>query len=215
MLPAGVPMSTGLELRQLECVRGRRSLFKGLNLQVRPGQLLRLKGANGAGKTSLLRMICGLLAPASGDVLWRGQRVSVLREEFGRELIYLGHAAALKDDLSALENLQTTCLLAGCATSLPQAAAALGEAGLRGRERAPARVLSQGQRKRVALARLVLGHDAPLWVLDEPFNALDVAATDWLIGLIGTQVQRGGIVVLTSHQSVVFDDVLPQVALAL
>jgi heme exporter protein A len=208
-------MTTGLELRQLECVRGRRSLFKGLDLAVRPGQLLRLQGANGAGKTSLLRMICGLLAPAHGEVLWRGQRVGTLREEFGKELIYLGHAAALKDDLSTLENLQTSSVLGGQAVSAPQASAALAAAGLRGRERAPARVLSQGQRKRVALARLVLGSEAPLWVLDEPFNALDTAATAWLVGLISAQVERGGIVVLTSHQSVAFDDAVPQLALSL
>jgi heme exporter protein A len=208
-------MTTGLELRQLECVRGRRSLFKGLDLAVRPGHLVRLQGANGAGKTSLLRMICGLLAPAHGEVLWRGHRVGTLREEFGKELIYLGHAAALKDDLSTLENLQTSSVLGGQAVSASQASAALAAAGLRGRERAPARVLSQGQRKRVALARLVIGSEAPLWVLDEPFNALDTAATAWLVGLISAQVERGGIVVLTSHQSVAFGDDVPQVALKL
>ena len=208
-------MTTGLELRQVECVRGRRSLFKGLDLLVLPGQLLRLQGANGAGKTSLLRMICGLLAPAQGEVLWRGQRIGELREEFGKELVYLGHAAALKDELSALENLVTASVLAGQAVSAPRAAAALAAAGLRGRERAPARVLSQGQRKRVALARLVLSSGSPLWVLDEPFNALDGAATAWLLGLITEQVGRGGIVVLTSHQSVGLSDAVPQVALSL
>ena len=208
-------MSAGLELRQIECVRGRRSLFKSLDLLVQPGHLLRLQGANGAGKTSLLRMICGLLAPAHGEVLWRGQRIAALREEFGKELVYLGHAAALKDDLSALENLQTASVLGGRAVTAAQASAALAEAGLRGRERAPARVLSQGQRKRVALARLVLSGDAPLWVLDEPFNALDTAAGAWLVGLVSAQVERGGIVVLTSHQSVAFSDALPQVALQL
>jgi heme exporter protein A len=208
-------MTTGLELRQVECVRGRRSLFKGLDLVVLPGQLLRLQGANGAGKTSLLRMICGLLAPAQGEVLWRGQRIGALREEFGKELVYLGHAAALKDELSALENLVTASVLAGQAVSAPRAAAALAAAGLRGRERAPARVLSQGQRKRVALARLVLSSGSPLWVLDEPFNALDSAATAWLLGLITEQVGRGGIVVLTSHQSVGLSDAVPQVALSL
>jgi heme exporter protein A len=204
-----------LELRALECVRGRRSLFSGLNLALLPGQLLRLRGANGAGKTSLLRMICGLLAPAHGEVLWRGERVAALREEFGRQLVYLGHAAALKDDLSARENLLTASRLAGQAIGPAQADAALAAAGLRGRERAPARVLSQGQRKRVALARLELGTGCPLWVLDEPFNALDSAATAWLLGLITAQVGRGGIVVLTSHQGVEFSDAVPQVALAL
>ena len=208
-------MTDGLELRQVECVRGRRSLFRGLDLAVPPGRLLRLQGANGAGKTSLLRMICGLLAPAQGEVLWQGQRIGKLREEFGRQLVYLGHAAALKDDLSALENLLTAGLLAGQAVSTAQATAALAAAGLRGREQAPARVLSQGQRKRVALARLVLASASPLWVLDEPFNALDTVATAWLKDLITEQTARGGIVVLTSHQSIVFSDAVQQVGLSL
>ena len=208
-------MTDGLELRQVECVRARRSLFRGLDLAVPPGRLLRLQGANGAGKTSLLRMICGLLAPAQGEVLWQGQRIGKLREEFGRQLVYLGHAAALKDDLSALENLLTAGLLAGQAVSTAQATAALAAAGLRGREQAPARVLSQGQRKRVALARLVLASASPLWVLDEPFNALDTVATAWLMELITEQTARGGIVVLTSHQSIVFSDAVQQVGLSL
>lgn len=208
-------MKAGLELRQVECVRGRRSLFRGLDLAVGPGRLLRLQGANGAGKTSLLRMICGLLAPAHGEVLWRGQRVAALREEFGRQLVYLGHAAALKDDLTAQENLLTSSVLAGQAVTPAQARNALSAAGLRGRERAPTRVLSQGQRKRVALARLMLSSACPLWVLDEPFNALDSTATAWLLGLIAEQVARGGIVVLTSHQGVEFSASVPQVALAL
>lgn len=208
-------MTTGLELRQVECVRGRRSLFKGLNLTVQPGQLLRLLGANGAGKTSLLRMICGLLAPAQGAVLWRGQPVTTLREEFGRDLIYLGHAAALKDDLSALENLVAASVLGGRQVTPRDAANALAAAGLGGREHAPARVLSQGQRKRVALARLVLGSDVPLWVLDEPFNALDTAATAWLVGLLAEHTARGGIVVLTSHQSVGIAGTVTQVTLTL
>ncbi len=208
-------MTTGLELRQVECVRGQRSLFKGLDLTVLPGHLLRLQGANGAGKTSLLRMICGLLAPAQGEVLWRGRRIGALREEFSKDLVYLGHAAALKDDLSALENLVTASVLGGRQVDAAQARGALAAAGLGGRERAPARVLSQGQRKRVGLARLVLSSSSPLWVLDEPFNALDHAATAWLLSLVTAHTARGGIVVLTSHQSVALPDSVLQVALSL
>ncbi len=204
-----------LELRELTCVRGRRRLFDRLGLTLEGGQLLRVLGPNGAGKTSLLRMLCGLLLPAGGHVLWRGQSVATLREEFGRELIYLGHAAALKDDLSALENLQTAAVLGGFAVTVPEAAAALAQAGLRGRERALARTLSQGQRKRVALARLVLGSAAALWVLDEPFNALDTAASTWLIGVVTAHLDGGGIVVLTSHQSVEFDPRVRQLSLSL
>jgi heme exporter protein A len=207
-------VNAGLELRDLGCVRGRRNLFRGINLTLLPGQLLRVVGANGAGKTSLLRMLCGLLAPAQGQVLWRGQPVHKAREEFNRQLLYLGHAAALKDDLSPLENLQVALRLGGAAPDEAAASQALADAGLRGREHVPVRTLSQGQRRRAALARLPLGQCA-LWVLDEPFNALDSAATAWLLGLIEAQLRRGGLVVLTSHQAVALGDAVPQVSLAL
>ncbi len=207
-------MTAALELRGLACVRGRRRLFGGLNLQLQPGQLLRVAGANGAGKTSLLRMLCGLLAPAEGQVLWQGSNVHQDREAFHQQLVYLGHAAALKDELSALENLQAAARLAGLAPPPAAARQALADAGLRGREHVPARILSQGQRKRAALARLPLGA-ARLWVLDEPFNALDTAATAWLLGLIERQLQGGGMVVLTSHQPVALSAYLAQQALAL
>lgn len=194
-----------LELRNLTCVRGGRTLFGGLSCQAGQGQLLRVRGVNGAGKTSLLRMVCGLLPPSEGEIQWRGEPIRDLAEQFGRELVYLGHAAALKDDLSALENLQTTCLLGGRVVTREQAVQALAQAGLPGRWRALARQLSQGQRRRVALARLALSAGAPLWVLDEPFNALDTVATEWLCGLVAAQLARGGIVVLTSHQDVALD----------
>jgi heme exporter protein A len=210
----GVATSAGLEVRDLACVRSRRKLFRELNFGLGPGQLLRVSGANGAGKTSLLRMLCGLLAPAQGQVLWQGQSVQRVRESFHQQLIYLGHAAALKDDLSPLENLQLSLRLGGVAPNDTAALRALADAGLRGREHVPARTLSQGQRRRAALARLPLGR-ACLWVLDEPFNALDTAATAWLLGLIETHLQRGGMVVLTSHQPVALSESVVQQALAL
>ena len=199
-------MSLGLRVEKLACTRGSRQLFDNLSVEVRPGELLRVLGANGAGKTSLLRMLCGLMEPTEGQLLWRGQKIAALRETFNHELIYLGHAAALKDDLSPLENLQASSTLAGHATGHQAARRALIDAGLRGHENTLVRRLSQGQRKRSALARLVLAnaaqHLTPLWVLDEPFNALDSAATDWLSGLMQAHLQRQGMVVLTSHQSV-------------
>jgi heme exporter protein A len=207
-------MSEGLELRDLACVRGRRRLFRDVNVALPPGQLLRVTGANGAGKTSLLRMLIGLLAPAQGQVLWQGQPLPAAREAFHRQLIYLGHAAALKDDLSPLENLQVALRLGGAAADEPAALRALADAGLRGREHVPARTLSQGQRRRAALARLPLGQ-ALLWVLDEPFNALDTVANAWLLGLIEGHLQRGGLVVLTSHQPVALSDGVTQQVLAL
>ena len=204
-----------LELDAVTCERGGRTLFAGLTCRVAAAQLLRVQGANGSGKTSLLRMVTGLLPPAQGRILWRGEEVGKLAEEFGRQLVYLGHAAALKDDLSARENLQVAALLGGIAITDEAAGLALAQAGLAGRERVPARQLSQGQRRRVGLARLVVATGAALWVLDEPFNALDTAATDWLCRLITAQLARGGVVVLTSHQAVGLDDLPGQVTVAL
>jgi heme exporter protein A len=200
-----------LALRDLACTRSGRRLFSGVSCTVPAGQLLRVQGANGAGKTSLLRIICGLLEPTSGEALWHGQGVTGLREEFGRELIYLGHAAALKDDLSPLENLQAASTLGGQWLDTTQARAALAAAGLAGYDNTPVRRLSQGQRRRSALARLVHGDDAALWVLDEPFTALDAVATNWLADLIRRRVKAGGIVVLTSHQDVAIDGAPQQV----
>ena len=207
-------MNDGLELRDLGCVRGRRRLFQGLNAVLAPGQLLRVTGANGAGKTSLLRMLCGLLPPTQGQVLWQGRSVQREREALLPQLVYLGHAAALKDELSALENLQAATRLAGLRPDEAAARQALADAGLRGREQVPARILSQGQRRRAALARLPLSR-ARLWVLDEPFNALDTAAVAWLLRLIEAQLQGGGLVVLTSHQPVGLSDAVAQQTLAL
>jgi heme exporter protein A len=193
-------MSQSLELDNLACTRGSRQLFGGLSLTVKPGDLLRVRGANGAGKTSLLRMLCGLLLPTSGQVLWCGDPLSAQRDRLGQDLMYLGHAAALKDELSPLENLFDACALGGHIPSLPAALAALEGAGLRSHARTPARRLSQGQRRRSALARLALSQHAPLWILDEPFNALDIAANAWLTGLIEGHLKNAGMVVLTSHQ---------------
>jgi heme exporter protein A len=205
----------GLRLEHLHGVRCGRMLFADLSVTARPGQLLRVQGANGAGKTSLLRMICGLLPPAHGRVLWHGHSVASLREEFGRQLVYLGHAAALKAELSALDNLRVALVLGGLAPSRAALLAALNAAGLGGREHAPVRTLSQGLRRRAALARLALSGATPLWVLDEPFNALDGAASSWLLALVVGHVARGGIVVLTSHQSVAVPHTLAQVTVAL
>ena len=208
-------MNPVLELRELQCGRGNRVLFSGLSASVCAGQMLRVLGETGSGKTSLLRTICGLASPNQGEVLWHGRSVGQLREDFNLQLVYLGHAPALKDDLSALENLLASGGLAGLACTEQAAADALAQAGLRAQLRLPARVLSQGQRKRVAIARLALSSAAALWVLDEPFNALDEAACTWLQGLIAAQLARGGVVVLTSHQGRAWDATQPQVAITL
>jgi heme exporter protein A len=208
-------MTHALELRHLECVRGTRTLFTNLSAVIDPGQMLRVRGENGSGKTSLLRMLCGLSMPERGEIHWSGQPVGSQREAFNAQLIYLGHAPALKDELSALENLQASQGLAGRPWREPEALAALAQAGLRGRERLPARVLSQGQRRRAGLARLALGQAAGLWVLDEPFNALDDVACGWLQGLVDAQLARGGVVVLTNHQARAWDAAPPQAVITL
>lgn len=195
-----------LEAYRLECTRGERTLFRGLSFSVAPAQLLHLAGANGAGKTSLLRILCGLLLPAHGEVRWGGRPIAAMREEYASHLLYIGHANALKDELTALENLEIGGTLAGRRSTKDVAFAALEELGVGRCAHLPVRALSQGQRRRVSLARLALGaggggeNGAALWILDEPFAALDTAAVAHLENLIATHVTAGGMVVLTTHQ---------------
>jgi heme exporter protein A len=189
-----------LEARELAATRGDTTLFSGLGFSLAPGALLRVTGANGSGKTSLLRALCGLLMPSSGEVRWNGENVRALREEYWKHLAYVGHADALKDDLTVEENLATACALAGLQVSASRARAAIESLGLAGRGRLPARALSQGQRRRAALARLAVSEVLPLWILDEPFAALDAQAVEQVQSLAGEHLARGGMVVLTTHQ---------------
>ena len=189
-----------LEAADLECERGGRTVFRRLSFSLAPGELLRVAGANGSGKTSLLRMLCGLLAPSGGEVRWQGTAIERLREEYSRQLVYLGHAPAVKDDLTAEENLSISCSLSAIPWTKKAVRAALERFGLAGKEGEPVRRLSQGQRRRSALARLCLSEAVPLWLLDEPFSALDAAGVALLRTLIDAQVKRGAIVVYSTHQ---------------
>jgi heme exporter protein A len=184
----------------LECVRGRRRLFRDLSFEAQPGELTWVAGPNGSGKTSLLRILCTLLPPEAGTVLWRGTSAHDLGESFRAELAYLGHAAAVKDDLSALENLRFGLAQHGTRAEEPALVEALACFGLQGAEELPARALSQGQRRRVALARLVFAAAQTLWILDEPLAALDTTAVALVRERIAEHLDRGGVVVLTSHQ---------------
>ena len=190
-----------LEVSNLECVRGERTLFAGVGFRLEEGEMLYLQGKNGSGKTSLLRILCGLAHATAGEIRWRGELVGKLGEDYRRELCYLGHHNAIKEELTPLENLLASAKLADELLDEGAALDALEMVGLAGREDLACRYLSQGQKRRVALARLV-NERRPLWVLDEPYVALDSAAIQLVAGLVGAHLQRGGLVVLTTHQAV-------------
>jgi heme exporter protein A len=188
-----------LEVSNLACTRGDHLLFSGLSFSLAAGDLLQVQGANGSGKTSLLRTLCGFIQPEAGQVLWCKQDIRGFGETYKAEMFYLGHHNAIKDELNALENILTSAGLAGYKVSESEALIALRRMGLRGRESLPVKVLSQGQRRRVALARLLV-EEAKLWILDEPLTALDVGAVGLIQELIGEQLAKGGAVIFTTHQ---------------
>ncbi len=189
-----------LEVTNLACSRGEHQLFARINFELKAGELLQVLGANGCGKTTLLRTLCGFIQPQAGDILWQGQGIRELDEEYFADIIYLGHSNAIKDELNALENLRIGSALAGYAVSDSAAIAALRRMGLRGRETFPVKVLSQGQRRRVALARLLITK-SPLWILDEPLTALDVGAVGLMQEIIGEHLARQGMLIFTTHQT--------------
>lgn len=189
-----------LSAHGLTCVRGDRRLFAQLDLAVNAGEWLHVRGENGAGKTSLLRLLAGLSQPAEGEIRWCGQPIKSSESTYRQDLLFFGHHGALKEDLTALENLGFSAAMDGVPFVEAQALGALYKFGLKGREELPVRVLSAGQKRRVMLARLAI-RKARLWVLDEPFTALDVKAVDLLSSLISEHVRGGGIAVLTSHQT--------------
>jgi heme exporter protein A len=190
-----------LSAHGLSCVRGERRLFAQLDLAVDAGEWLHVRGENGAGKTSLLRLLAGLSQPADGEVRWCGHPIHESDSAYRDNRLFFGHHGALKEDLTALENLSFAAAMDGAELPEPQALAALVHFGLRGREELPVRVLSAGQKRRVMLARLAT-RATKLWVLDEPFTALDVKAVDLLATLVAEHLAGGGMAVITSHQAV-------------
>lgn len=186
-----------LETSALACERGGLRLLSDLSLSVAPGGLLRVRGANGSGKTTLLRALAGLTRPAAGEVRWRGAPIG---DDFHKDMLFLGHAPAVKDELTVLENLEFAVQLSGFEEKNTKLA--LQQLGISRLADLPVRFLSQGQRKRAALARLALSSSVPLWLLDEPFAALDEEAIAQVSGLCAAHLAAGGLVVLTSHQDV-------------
>ena len=199
--------SSALHLQNLACMRGGKTLFTDLSVVLEPGHLLRITGSNGAGKSSLLRMLCGLLTPSMGSIQWGESSIDADRDSFHTQLIYLGHTPALKGDLSAEENIMAAGSLSGNTITSSMARDALVISGLGHLASRLARTFSQGQKQRVALARLQLAKNKPLWLLDEPFNALDQDANEALQVLIQGHLTRGGMVALSSHQAVALDQI--------
>ena len=197
-----------LHISNLGCHKGDRLLFSDVSFELKPGEWLHLQGDNGSGKTSLLRLVSGLAAHSIGHITWNGpppdaEPTPPSRADMRAHVVYMGHQLALKDDLSAFENLQTHAKINTESIDDNHAMDALAQLGLRGREHLAVKVLSQGQKRRAALARLLVS-PASLWLLDEPFVALDTKACDRLTHLINQHIDRGGMVLLTSHQAVTF-----------
>jgi heme exporter protein A len=180
-------------------VRGDRRLFQGLDLSLAAGTFLQVTGPNGSGKTSLLRILGGLLAPAEGEIKWQGENIRSLGEDYYTSVTYLGHRHGVKDELSGIENLRISNALNGIEVSKERARGVLERMGLAGRESLPARLLSEGQRRRVALARL-LTCETKLWLLDEVMTSLDKGAMALIRSLIEEHLAGGGIAIVATHQ---------------
>jgi heme exporter protein A len=198
-----ITAADGLAVEGVHVWRGDRHVLKGVSLQVAPRQLLHISGPNGTGKTTLLRVVCGLLRPEQGQVSWGGKSISSIRLEYQAALAYASHEPALKADLTALENLRFAVGLKR-QVETRELRARLEQTGVAGCADLPARVLSAGQRRRVAMAR-VLAMGAALWLLDEPFTNLDAAGTELMSGLLRSHVEGGGAALVVAHHTLQID----------
>lgn len=188
-----------LRSHQISCQRGKNVLWEGLDLEIGPGELLFIKGANGQGKSSLLRILAGLATPNSGSVTWDHVLIQKITDTYYPNLLYLGHIIALQSEMSAVANLQFLMRIHG--HNIPQQAIhnKLFEWGLSHKTiQLPTRLLSQGQKQRVALTQLSLSQSS-LWILDEPFNGLDQMGTEHLYQTMLNHLQNKGFLILTSH----------------
>jgi heme exporter protein A len=190
-------MSNALCFEKVHVWRGDRHVLQGVSAQIQPQELLHISGPNGTGKTTLLRVVSGLLRPEQGSVTWQGQSITTIRSDYQAALAYASHEPALKGDLTALENLRFAVGLKRRVTP-DELRAALARTGVAGCADLPARVLSAGQRRRVAMAR-VLAMRATVWLLDEPYTNLDAAGTELISELLQTHVAGGGLALVVAH----------------
>ena len=207
--PETLPATGLLAAQALSCKRGRRVLFRGLGLQLDPGTVTWLRGSNGSGKSSLIRILAGLSPAAEGTVTWNGAPLQRAGSAARARLLYIGHANALKDDLTLREALAFHARLAGLDAAGQRAGAALERLGLGAALGTPVRNLSQGQRRRGALARLLLDDTPRTWLLDEPYESLDAESARLLSALIDDHSRRGGAALLASHQPLALSALRP------
>jgi len=197
--------SSQIEARELECIKNDRALFSKLGFVVHTHQALSVEGPNGSGKTSLLRIICGLSRPERGEILWCGQNIESVRSEYYAQVTYVGHSCAVKDELTVIENLHFAQALASNNTSI-DLQEVLHKMNLRDVAEVACKNISAGQKRRLALARLALT-SSRVWILDEPFTALDKAAITATEGMCQAHVQSGGILILATHRPAILDGI--------
>ena len=193
-----------LEIQTLECVRDDRLLFSDLSFAVADAEVLQIEGPNGSGKTSLLRIICGLRLPEAGQVMWQGESISANREDYYANMVYIGHLPCIKADLTVMENVRSLLDTRSLTLSNVVIEAALAKVGLASYEDVQGKALSSGQRRRILLAFIELAQ-AKLWILDEPLTALDVQGVDLMESMILEHREAGGSVVFTTHHGMQLD----------
>jgi len=193
-----------LEVESLECVRDDRLLFSDLNFTVSEAEVLQIEGPNGSGKTSLLRIICGLRQAEAGNVAWRGESITTSREDYYANMVYIGHLPCIKGDLTVLENVRSLLDTRSLTLSNAEIEVALEKVGLVTYDDVPGKALSSGQRRRILLAFVALSQ-AKLWILDEPLTALDVQGVSLMESMILEHRAAGGSIVFTTHHGMQLD----------
>lgn len=193
-----------LEIQSLECVRDDRLLFSELSFSVAEAEVLQIEGPNGSGKTSLLRIVCGLRLAEAGKVLWHGESVNVNREDYYANMVYIGHLPCIKAELTVQENVRALLDTRSLSVSYEKIESALAKVGLASYEDVAGKALSSGQRRRILLAFIELA-EAKLWILDEPLTALDVQGVALMESMILEHRQAGGSVIFTTHHGMQLD----------